>query len=312
MRSVARALTLLAVVVLSPAAIAQTQTMSFVSALGRDNFPCTRPFPCRTFAGAQAKTAPGGRILVLDTGDYGPVTITKSLTLEAPDGVYAEVAATNDDGITVNAGTGERVILRGLTVRGPGDAGIIALSFGELVVERCVVHGFTNSGIATLSPGSNAEIKDTIVRDCGGGIEAGLTAAGTEVMTIEHCQIENTRVGGAVSVAQGARVTVRDTSVSDNLFGFTAASVAGRAAELTIENSLASETHAGGSPTVVGGLGVSAFFGAVVRLSNTVLVNNDVGVYSDSLSTVYTFGNNKIHGNTQQIIGPGMTAVPQQ
>jgi hypothetical protein len=43
--------------------------------------------PCLTFAAALAQTAAGGEIDVLDPGDFGPVTITKSVSIygDTPD-----------------------------------------------------------------------------------------------------------------------------------------------------------------------------------------------------------------------------------
>ena len=63
---------------------------TFVSAtLGSDSNPCARSSPCLTFAAALAQTA-GGEIVVLDPGDFGPVIITKALTIR-PD--YIEAAS---------------------------------------------------------------------------------------------------------------------------------------------------------------------------------------------------------------------------
>ena len=57
-------------------------TQTFVSAtLGSDSNPCTRMSPCLTFAAALAQTSAGGEIDVVDPGDFGPVTITKAITI---------------------------------------------------------------------------------------------------------------------------------------------------------------------------------------------------------------------------------------
>jgi len=49
----------------------------FVSGTGSDSNPCSLSALCRSFAGALAQTSPGGEIAVLDTADYGVVTITQ-------------------------------------------------------------------------------------------------------------------------------------------------------------------------------------------------------------------------------------------
>src|SRR6476660_10572646 len=64
----------------SPAHAQATRT--WVSGVGDDANPCSRTAPCKTFAGAISKTAPGGEINCLDPGGFGAVTITKSLAIK--------------------------------------------------------------------------------------------------------------------------------------------------------------------------------------------------------------------------------------
>ena len=287
----------------------------YVSEVDGKDVPSCGPIqkPCKTFAFSETQAAARGRVIVLNSGEYGPVTITKSLTIEAPAGVYAEAASTGTHTIVVQAAATDVVVLRGLTIRGPGDSGIFGDTFGSLHIENCVIFGFTNGGIDACRAGK-IHVKDTTIRDCGSGIGAGYcfpNLTGTVEMLVEHCRVERTR--GAIGAGSGAQVTVRDTTASSNQFGFTAAARAGTSAELTVENSLVCDTRASGVP-FAGGQGVAVFFaggGAIARISNTVLVNNDIGVLR-SAGTIYTFGNNKIHGNTQDIVGGPLTPVPQQ
>src|ERR1700693_3978704 len=71
--------------------------------------------PCQTFAGAVTQLNPDGEVIVLDSGGYGPVTITQGVTIEAPAGVTAFAHPPFGDAITVNAGSAT-VTLRGLTL----------------------------------------------------------------------------------------------------------------------------------------------------------------------------------------------------
>jgi hypothetical protein len=57
-------------------------TRTWVSGVGDDANPCSRPAPCQTFAGAITKTAQDGEINCLDPGDFGAVTIAKSITID--------------------------------------------------------------------------------------------------------------------------------------------------------------------------------------------------------------------------------------
>src|SRR4249919_3184651 len=88
---------------ISAATVANAQaTRTWVSGVGDDANPCSRTAPCKTFAGAISKTAPGGEINVLDPGGFGAVTITKSITISS-EGFEAGVLATSgSNGIIVN------------------------------------------------------------------------------------------------------------------------------------------------------------------------------------------------------------------
>src|SRR5947209_5184276 len=82
--------------------------------------PCSRMAPCKTFAGAISKTAPAGEINVLDPGGFGAVTITKSITIRS-DHIEAGVLVANGvNGINIQAGPNDTVILEGLDIEGLG------------------------------------------------------------------------------------------------------------------------------------------------------------------------------------------------
>src|SRR6185369_8943668 len=89
---------------------------SFVATGGVDNPVCSLAAPCRSFGAAVTATNAGGEVIVLDSGGYGPVTITKAIALIAPPGVYAGVSVLSGDGVTVTtSAAGDRVTLDGLT-----------------------------------------------------------------------------------------------------------------------------------------------------------------------------------------------------
>src|SRR5947208_448114 len=93
------------------ASMAQAQaTRTWVSGVGDDANPCSRTAPCKTFAGAISKTAVGGEISVLDPGGFGAVTITKAITING-DGTLAGLLAATVNGIIVNAGASDDVII---------------------------------------------------------------------------------------------------------------------------------------------------------------------------------------------------------
>src|SRR5215471_13572561 len=161
--------------ILVPRAAAQAQR-TFVSGLGVDGPACSRIAPCRTFPGAIAQTNPGGEVVVLDSAGYAAFTITQAVTIVAPPGVYAGVSVFSGNGVAINAGASDIVILRGLTINNQGSSGsgIVFNTGGLLHIESCVVNGFSgNDGIWFLANSSGIlEVKDSIVRGNGVGIEA--------------------------------------------------------------------------------------------------------------------------------------------
>src|ERR1700691_5869110 len=61
-------------------------THTWVSATGNDANSGTATSPYADFATAVANTAAGGTVSVLGPGDYGPVTITQSITIDGTGG----------------------------------------------------------------------------------------------------------------------------------------------------------------------------------------------------------------------------------
>src|ERR1700736_3244057 len=101
------------------AAPAQAQaSRTWISGVGDDVNPCSRTAPCKTWAGAISKTAPGGEVDALDAGGFGAVTITKAITLDGGAGQVASVLVSGTNGIVVAAGASDVVILRNLRFDG--------------------------------------------------------------------------------------------------------------------------------------------------------------------------------------------------
>ena len=147
----------------APAQVGLNRT--FVSGKGTDTGACTLAAPCRTFAFAFTQTAPGGEIDVLDPASYGPMLITNAISI-INDGVgVAAIEAPAGNGITINAGAGDSVHLRGLTITGLGSGsdGITFHSGGNLEIENCIVRNFGNNGIAIApTTSSSFTVSNTI------------------------------------------------------------------------------------------------------------------------------------------------------
>jgi hypothetical protein len=197
---------------------------TFVSASGADTNSganCARSTPCRTVAMALSVTSAGGEVIALDSGDYGSASITQSVSVVAPAGVYAGLTTTSDRMPALSVrGYGLSVSLRGLTFRaGPGSGitgpsqGINAMGQVSIVVRDCDFGGLGNavtlygeplSGSST--PGNiHAQIVDTVIHD---GV-AGINVIGGATVAVSQVRLLNlASVGVSVGDAQFGQAVV--------------------------------------------------------------------------------------------------------
>src|SRR5215471_8982863 len=91
-----------------------TFSHTYVSAAsGSDANSCAFGAPCRNFQRAHDQTNDQGVITVLDPGDFGLLTITKSINIMNDGGGEASIVVKGGaTGITVNGGAGAYVNLR--------------------------------------------------------------------------------------------------------------------------------------------------------------------------------------------------------
>src|SRR5215467_4901592 len=210
-----------AIFMLAFASIAHGQaSRTWVSGVGDDANPCSRTAPCKTFAGAISKTAPGGEIDALDPGGFGALTITKAITIDGGGGQVASVLVAGTNGIVVQAGPNDIVILRNLRINGivqSGNGGFNAIRFlsgRDLNVESCYLFGFSQNGIdiaLNQATQGSVHIINTVIKDIlGVGVRA-TNAQGTPVrVVIDNSSIiplgtSNTTNHG-VEAAQHSRV----------------------------------------------------------------------------------------------------------
>ena len=140
---------LCAMVLLISASPVRAQNVLWVSATGSDANACSQSAPCATFQGAINK---GGvaQINCLNSGNYGPFTITASITIDCGTGNVGNGCQPAGTAITLNTAAAATVVLRHLSLNGLGTAATgIAQSFssGTLIVEDCMIHGFNNLGL---------------------------------------------------------------------------------------------------------------------------------------------------------------------
>lgn len=261
-----------AILVALPSGAYAQATRTWVSGVGDDVNPCSRTAPCKTFAGAISKTAAGGEIDVLDPGGFGTVTITKSITIDGG-GTMASVLASATNGINVNAGAADTVILRNLSINGAGTTlglnGINFLAGRRLIIENCAIENFSVDAISIAPSTSGAQT------------------------TISNSMLKASAFGVAVSTANAAgpiSVLVQNTStVQNNNGGVTATAPSGKPGLSVFIDHLVSTYNNTG--VLASGTGV------VVMLGNSVIQGNANGVYQTGGGSVSSFKNNEISGN---------------
>jgi hypothetical protein len=284
---------------LSLASLAQAQaTRTWVSGVGDDANPCSRTAPCKTFAGAISKTAPGGEINTLDPGGFGAVTITKAITISSEGVGMAGVLVSGTNAIVVNAGPTDVVTLRGLAINGMGTGldGIRFLAGGGLRVERTVISGFTLNGIsASLAAAADVSVSDVDIAACAGDGIALATTAGAVRADIDNVRIHAT--AAAVHAAGQANVNLSASDLSQNGTGVKADAPTAR-------------VQADGNQIGHNGTGVSATGGARVYLANNHIAGNERGLETAGGGAIKSFGNNELAGNT--VNGSMSALVPRK
>lgn len=158
------------IVLSSPAAAQASRT--WVSGVGDDANPCSRTAPCKTFAGAVSKTVAGGEINCLDPGGFGSVTITKSMAIVC-DGIGGNVLATGTNGIVVNAGDQDKVLVSGLDINGGGTGinGVRVLKAKSVIIRNSVIQAFatpSSHGISVEGPAAVTVTGTAIVHNTAG------------------------------------------------------------------------------------------------------------------------------------------------
>lgn len=287
--------------VCSSAALAQA-TRTWVSGVGDDANPCSRTAPCKTFAGAISKTAAGGEVSVLDPGGFGAVVITKAITING-EGTLAGILSTNTNGIIVNAGAADVVIIRNLSINGAGTGlnGIRFLAGEQLFVENCTIGGVTTHGIEVAHGGGGAgtlTVSNTTLANIGGAAIR-VDAAGRPATLASHVRISGATTG--FHILAGA-ATIADSFVSQVSGQGIAAENSGTKVNVNVERCVVNAS----------GTGVAAVnAGARVRISDCDIFQNGTGVSVATGGFGESFGNNRIRGNAVNISG-SLQKIPLQ
>lgn len=299
----------LVIFTLAASSTAQAQIRTWVSGTGNDADPCSFTAPCKTFAGALSKTSTNGEISVMNSGSYGAVSISRSMTIDGHDN-FASIFSTAT-AITINitdpADTQKTVRLRNLSLNGassptglgPGLVGIRILSANKVYIEDCLIEGFAATGNPPNGRGISDErstpgklfVTNTTIRNSGTNAVVIFPSGGAPQAI--NVILDNVRVygngGTGVYAGPGTKVTIMNSNITGNgNAGIQADSTTGTT-EVNVERTvIANNTNFG----IYSGPGA-----AIVRLSETLVTRNATGLHFAG-GTIHTYGNSRIAGNT--------------
>ena len=321
---------------------------AYVSGGGSDantTVNCSLTQPCRTFQTAMTVLNDGGEVIALDSAGYGTVTITKSVSLIAPAGIFAGLTPTSGDAVTI-ATTGVNVVLKGLTINSLGGVNGITMTEGNsLTVDQLTIGGFSGTGISVQAV-ATVNVIDTVVRANTNGIIIGHGATanitGTRVLgnSAEGIELRSasgtgatTRVNVSDSHVSGSNSCVKNYETAGNSGSVHAIRVMAAncgnyafinepvgTGAMTVSDSMATNSfvgfygYTGGSMTVshssASGNNYGFFNDGTMIVSNSTASNNVTGFHR-GIGTFVSMGNNTVYGNTTNISGT-ITPAAQQ
>lgn len=280
-------------------------TRTWVSGVGDDVNPCSRTAPCKTFAGAISKTAAGGEINVIDPGGFGAVTITKAISIIAQ-GPTAGVLVSGTNGIVVNAGANDVVVLRGLDIDGTstGLNGVRFLAGSALHIQNSIIRNFRGtapdgSGIQFIPSSGTAElyVTDSSISFNGnsttnGGIQIKPTGSGSANVVLTRTSVENNGTGiiaDASATSGKLTIMIRDSqTVGNTNAGLFSTRSGATAIRVMMDRSLS-----GNNGTGV----ISDGSGSVVTITGSTISGNNVGLSATNSGSILTFVNNFVNSN---------------
>jgi len=252
-----------------------------------------------TIAGALlalTQTAAGGEIDVLDPAGYGTLTINKAISIVNDGAGAATIGTSSGNGVTITAGAGDSVHLRGLTIEGLGTGtnGILFNTGGNLAIENCVIRNFATAGINIVpSTSSSFSVSNTIAsNNLANGIlvvpivSAVVTGVLSEVTANNN--FNGILVNGRLTTGASLNVTIVDSVASNNPgFGVVAVSASGAAATAVMLRKVVASNNV---------TGLSAGQNAILRVAHSVVTGNGTGLIGSG-GTLDSYGDNDIDGN---------------
>jgi hypothetical protein len=269
-----RAAFLLTFIVTALASMPAHAQRVFVSGTGLDTNPCTVTQPCRTFQQAHNTVAANGEIDVLDPAGYGPLVITKGISIQAHgfSGITQASQDLTSAAITITVTTSDPVTLNGLLIDGAGTG---------------------NFGI-NIKSGPSVQILNSVVRHFQFGIIYAGSTNGSNLLIEDTIASDNQATGIVVNPSGiNAKATLNRITANNNTSGVV------NIGNAMIANSVMSNNSNTGLQSS----------GGITWLAKTVISGNATGVNVGG--TVNSYGDNYINANTTPVVG-SLTPVSTQ
>jgi len=255
-------------------------------AIGSDS-TCTgaRQSPCATFAQALSLTAAGGAISVADPGDFGPVNISQSVTIDG--GMMGSIGfAGNNFGINIAASTSSpiNVVVRNLTIEGQGTGNYpIVVTSGNvnLTVDDCKLESFVTGGVFLSSAAvENVLVTNTVI-DGGNIANYGVASTGVNVVALDHVTIRRALQFAVYNGVSGGLVQVTNSLLTQSVEG-----VYANAGTISVANTAITSNQTG----------VCDATGAKIRLDTNDIYDNTTAAIANCGGQIKTSGTNRTSG----------------
>ena len=279
---------------------ANARARVFVASYGNDANPCTFLSPCRNFQQAVNVVDPGGEVTAIDSAGFGPISISRSVTITSPDGVEAGIVpVSGGNAIAISAGSTDAVELHGLTVDGSGVGknGIEFTSGASLTVVNCVVRNMASTGLDFVSGATTTQtlaVSNSYFTQNSIGIAITLSNTGGITAAIDRTGLngneDGLKVTAAISSAGNIKVGMTDSVAANNTFAGVALNNTGATGFSNV-----SLTHSLVEGNAVGLLAEGNTDGAI-WLAQSTLTGNETS-FELSSAVINTFSDNYFVAN---------------
>jgi hypothetical protein len=235
--------------------------------------------------------------VALDSSGYGPVTITKSIVLTAPRGVFAGISPSSGNAITVDtASPSDDVVLRNLVLRGNGASNGVVINQGNVEIENSSIARFSSRGVIAPAGTEQLSVSDTrIVNNGAVGIRAEGPDSGTTArrVSVDGCHFRN-NVNGLLLV-DNVRGDVEASRFFQNDFGLEVRAESGSpvAARAVVDRSKFTSNSFGVFTQTLG----NAANVATAKLRHSTVAHNGTAFAAAGNGQVISFGDNAVTDN---------------